>query len=69
MPIPLFTGLCASCGHVKVIQSAKGSLFVLCNLAKTDPHFHKYPVLPVLHCLGYQKNLPQPALDEPPKIE
>jgi hypothetical protein len=54
MQLSPYVGLCAACRHVKVIQSAKGSLFIMCGLAKTDPRFSKYPVLPVLRCAGYE---------------
>lgn len=47
-------GLCASCKHVKVITSARGSRFILCGLARTDERFKKYPALPVLRCPGYE---------------
>jgi hypothetical protein len=50
-------GLCAACQHVKVITSAKGSYFIMCELAKTDPRFSKYPLLPVLACSGYRPAL------------
>jgi hypothetical protein len=46
-------GLCASCAHERVIESARGSKFVLCGLAATDPRFPRYPRLPVLQCVGY----------------
>jgi hypothetical protein len=52
-------GLCANCEHARVIQSAKGSSFLLCELSQTDARFPKYPRLPVLTCSGYspeQKN-------------
>ena len=51
-------GLCANCLHVRRIESARGSVFVLCQLSATDPRFAKYPRLPVLSCTGYA---PQPA--------
>ena len=47
------TGLCATCVHVRRVESAKGSVFVLCSLSGTDPHYPKYPRLPVLSCRGY----------------
>ena len=47
-------GLCASCTHAVVITSDRGSEFVQCALAKTDPRFPRYPRLPVLACLGYR---------------
>jgi hypothetical protein len=48
-------GLCASCLHARPVESAKGSQFLLCQLSKSDPHFPKYPRLPVRSCTGYQK--------------
>ena len=46
-------GLCASCRHLVVITSDRGSTFVQCGLAKSDPRFVRYPPLPVLVCVGY----------------
>ncbi|HKZ86147.1 MAG TPA: hypothetical protein VJ793_21135 [Anaerolineae bacterium] len=46
-------GLCRTCRHVKVIESARGSTFYLCRLSETDPRFAKYPRLPVIRCAGY----------------
>lgn len=53
-------GLCATCRHLVVITSDRGSTFVQCGLAKTDQRFRKYPPLPVLVCAGY---LPRSAED------
>jgi hypothetical protein len=47
-------GLCANCLHARVITSAKGSEFLLCQLSQSDPAFPKYPRLPVLQCSGYR---------------
>ncbi len=47
-------GLCATCRHTRVVQSARGSTFYLCRLAEVDPRFFKYPRLPVLRCAGYE---------------
>jgi hypothetical protein len=47
-------GLCATCRHVRVVQTSHGSTFYLCRLADTDPRFAKYPRLPVLRCAGYE---------------
>lgn len=55
MQISPRVGLCAVCRHVRVIQSARGSTFLMCNLAKTDPRFAKYPALPVLRCSGFEQ--------------
>jgi hypothetical protein len=37
------------------VESDRGSSFVLCQLALTDDRFQKYPRLPVLSCVGYEK--------------
>ncbi|MCB0172598.1 MAG: hypothetical protein KDI02_04375 [Anaerolineae bacterium] len=52
--LPSRIGLCATCQHTRVVKSAKGSTFILCGLAKTDPRFSKYPPLPVIQCPGYR---------------
>lgn len=51
---PHQVGLCASCQHVQVIESPRGSTFYLCRLSTVDPAFPKYPRLPVLRCAGYE---------------
>ncbi len=66
MPLSPLIGLCSLCKHVKVIKSAKGSTFIMCELAKTDKRFSKYPPLPVLHCVGFD---PEPTGDESSVIE
>ncbi len=48
-------GLCASCRHLVIVTSDRGSTFVQCGLAKTDPRFAKYPRLPVIECSGHDK--------------
>jgi len=48
-------GLCSDCLHARRLESARGSVFILCNLSVTDPRFPKYPRLPVLSCDGYKK--------------
>jgi hypothetical protein len=50
----LTIGLCASCTHCRIVQSAR-STFHLCTRSFSDPRFPKYPPLPVLHCIGYEK--------------
>jgi len=49
------TGLCRDCVHARRVQSNRGSLFLLCELSKSDPRFAKYPRLPVLECSGYSR--------------
>jgi hypothetical protein len=40
--------------QMRRVQSDRGSVFFLCQLALTDDRFRKYPRLPVLQCDGYQ---------------
>jgi len=47
-------GLCATCVNKRRIVSDRGSVFLLCELSKTDPRFPKYPRLPVRECEGYE---------------
>lgn len=53
-PRPTGAGLCDTCLHARVITSDKGSVFVMCARAATDPKFRKYPPLPVRACEGYE---------------
>ena len=48
------SGLCAGCAHVRVVTSARGASFVLCELSRLDERFPKYPRLPVLTCVGFE---------------
>jgi hypothetical protein len=48
-------GLCASCRHVEIVTSARGSTFYLCGLSYTDARFPKYPALPVQACGGFER--------------
>jgi hypothetical protein len=56
-------GLCGACRHSRVIQTARGSTFRLCERSATDPRFPRYPNLPVLSCLGFEPH-PDPESDE-----
>jgi hypothetical protein len=40
---------------MREIRNDRGSVFLMCQLSKTDPRFPKYPRLPVLTCEGYSK--------------
>jgi hypothetical protein len=57
-------GLCSTCAHSAVIESSKGSAFLLCRLSKTDPRFPKYPRVPVLACEGFRPESPASATHE-----
>jgi hypothetical protein len=48
-------GLCADCIHARTVESNRGSVFLLCELSRSDRRFAKYPRLPVLSCPGYEK--------------
>jgi hypothetical protein len=50
-------GLCADCRFMRLIESARGSRFYLCERSATDPTFPKYPRLPVLQCRGYESTV------------
>jgi hypothetical protein len=50
----LTSGLCARCIHARRVGSKRGSVFLLCERARTDPHFDRYPRLPVLNCPGFE---------------
>jgi len=48
-------GLCASCAHLRLIRSGRGSTFYLCGRSTTDRRFAKYPRLPVSSCPGHER--------------
>ena len=48
------TSLCETCAWVREVVTPKGSRFLLCRLARTDPAFPKYPPQPVVRCDGYR---------------
>jgi hypothetical protein len=62
---PGYAGLCANCRHSRRVQSDRGSVFVMCELALTDRRFEKYPRLPVLVCAGYERRDDPSASAEP----
>jgi len=62
---PGYAGLCTNCSHARRVQSDRGSVFVRCELALTDPRFEKYPSLPVLVCAGYERRDDSSASAEP----
>jgi hypothetical protein len=47
-------GLCASCVHVQIVTSDRGSRFYMCRRSLTDARFPRYPPIPVLACIGYE---------------
>jgi hypothetical protein len=55
-------GLCGACRHSRVIRTARGSIFRLCERSTTDPRFPRYPNLPVLECVGFEPIDPVPGV-------
>jgi hypothetical protein len=48
-------GLCPDCAHVRRIVSAKGAVFWLCERAKGDARFPRYPAQPRMVCPGFER--------------
>ncbi len=49
-------GLCTHCSYVRLVTSARGSKFLLCDRSRSEPeHYAKYPRLPVASCSGYEQ--------------
>jgi hypothetical protein len=48
-------GLCALCAHALVRPTNKGTVYLRCARAASDPGFARYPRLPVLSCRGYEQ--------------
>jgi hypothetical protein len=46
--------LCESCVHLKVVKSASGARFLMCQLAKTNANYSKYVPQPVVRCPGHE---------------
>jgi hypothetical protein len=56
-------GLCAACRHARVVRSARGSTFYLCQLSAVDVRFARYPHLPIVKCAGYEASANDEAED------
>jgi hypothetical protein len=48
-------GLCDSCRYQRVVSNTRGSVFSMCERSQFDDRFPKYPRLPVLECVGYER--------------
>ena len=46
--------LCERCRHVRVVESSKGSRFLLCGRSAQEPEYPKYPPQPVVECRGFE---------------
>ncbi len=49
-------GLCETCVWARQVPNARGSVFWLCKRAETDARFRKYPPLPVMECVGWERD-------------
>jgi hypothetical protein len=58
-------GLCGHCRNARVVESRRGSAFLLCELSRTDARYPRYPPLPVVRCDGFEDLEPSPASDRP----
>lgn len=47
-------GLCDTCAAMRPVVTSRGRTFVLCDHARVDPRFPKYPVLPVRTCAAHR---------------
>lgn len=54
-------GLCSTCRHARVVESDRGSTFLLCRRSRTDDRYPRYPRLPVRACAGHEE--PDPDTD------
>ena len=54
-------GLCATCAHMQIVTSGRGSRFYMCRLSFTDPRFARYPPIPVIACAGHEPRGPHSA--------
>lgn len=51
---PSETGLCPSCRYAE-LKTTTRSVFIFCRRSETDQRWTKYPRLPVVDCLGYER--------------
>ena len=49
-------GLCFTCRHAQTIVSSRGSTFYLCERSRIDARFPRYPTLPVVACIGWERD-------------
>jgi hypothetical protein len=47
-------GLCDACRFQRIVRTARGSVFTLCERSKIDAAFPKYPRVPVTECRGHE---------------
>ncbi|MBF9071212.1 hypothetical protein [Streptacidiphilus fuscans] len=55
-------GLCATCAHVHLNETRRGTAYLRCTRATWDAQLPRYPRLPVLTCPGFEQRS-EPASD------
>jgi len=55
-------GLCSLCQQARVVRSARGARFWLCEGANADPSLRKYPALPRTDCHAFDSDVSPPPL-------
>jgi hypothetical protein len=48
-------GLCSICVHARKGTNARGSTFWQCRAARENPELRRYPELPILSCVGFER--------------
>ena len=51
-------GLCGESTHARIVETRRGSAFMLCGRSRDDARFPRYPVLPMLRCPGFAHGTP-----------
>jgi hypothetical protein len=64
--VTIRAGLCDTCKHQRIVKNTRGSTFSLCERSKTEPdRFPRYPRIPVIQCVGYERSATEPASSPP----
>ena len=61
------SGLCGSCAHQRLIRNTRGSEFSMCDRARSDPDYPRYPRHPVLTCAGHEERAEDESAPEGPR--
>ena len=48
-------GLCVGCMHAKLNLTRRGTAYLRCLRAEWDDRLPRYPRLPVLDCVGFER--------------
>jgi hypothetical protein len=48
-------GLCGRCVHIRAQDTKRGAVFYRCARADEDDRFMRYPPIPIVRCLGFEK--------------